>query len=57
MDSYRVIAQEAIDALRAEEATTESQFGVGNAAENYHEESEELQRRLDALNEESNDDA
>lgn len=53
MDSYRAIAQEAIDALGGEEAVTESQFGVGNPAENYHEVSEGLQARLEALDAES----
>lgn len=48
-DSLLKIAEDAIDALIGEESTTESQFGIGNPNENYHEESDALQARLAAL--------
>jgi hypothetical protein len=48
-DTYRQIAIEAIDALRSEESTTESQFSVGNPNEDYYEGSKALRARLDAL--------
>jgi hypothetical protein len=48
-DTYRTIALDAILALRSEEYTTESQFGIGDPAEDYHEESKALQARVEAL--------
>jgi hypothetical protein len=49
LDSLLDIARDAIDALFSEECTTESQFGIGRADENYQKGSEELRRRLRAL--------
>jgi hypothetical protein len=46
-DSYREIALTAIDALIADESMTESEFGVGGV--NYHERSEALRKRIEAL--------